>query len=203
MGAHLLLPHMLCVLSHFSCIPLCDPMDHGPPGSSVHGIHQARILEWVAISFSSDKVWSESMKLKVLVAHLCLAFCDPMDCNPSGSSVHEILRVRILGWVAIPFSRGSCQTRDWTRLPEGAWKSLILTPWTLQSMEFSRPDCWSELAMPFFKGSSQPRDWTQVSHIAGGFFTSWATREAQVSVGKPSIKCCMWSLRMSLKATLQ
>ena len=29
------------------------------------------------------------------------------------------------------------------------------------------------------RGSSQPRDWTQVSHIAGWFFTSWATREAQ------------------------
>ena len=39
-----------------SCLTLCDPMDHGPPGSSVHGILQARILEWVAISFSSDKV---------------------------------------------------------------------------------------------------------------------------------------------------
>ena len=36
---------------------------------------------------------------------------------------------------------------------------------------------WS--AFPFSRGSSQPRDWTQVSHIAGGFFTSWATREAQ------------------------
>ena len=31
---------------------LCDPTDHDPPGSSVHGISQARILEWVAISFS-------------------------------------------------------------------------------------------------------------------------------------------------------
>ena len=31
---------------------LCDPMDCSPPGSSVHGILQARILEWVAISFS-------------------------------------------------------------------------------------------------------------------------------------------------------
>ena len=31
---------------------LCDPMDCNPPGSSVHGISQARILEWVAISFS-------------------------------------------------------------------------------------------------------------------------------------------------------
>ena len=32
----------------------CDPMDSSPPGSSVHGILQARILEWVAISFSKD-----------------------------------------------------------------------------------------------------------------------------------------------------
>ena len=34
------------------------------------------------------------------------------------------------------------------------------------------------VAVPFSRGSSQPRDRTQVSHIAGGFFTSWATREA-------------------------
>ena len=35
-----------------SCLTLCDPMDCSPPGSSVCGISQARILEWVAISFS-------------------------------------------------------------------------------------------------------------------------------------------------------
>ena len=35
------------------------------------------------------------------------------------------------------------------------------------------------VAFPFSRGSSQPRDRTQVSHIAGGFFISWATREAQ------------------------
>ena len=34
------------------CLTLCDPMDCRPPGSSVHGILMARILEWVAISFS-------------------------------------------------------------------------------------------------------------------------------------------------------
>ena len=34
------------------------------------------------------------------------------------------------------------------------------------------------VAFPFSRGSSQPRDWTQVSRIVGGFFTSWATREA-------------------------
>ena len=35
-----------------SCPTLCDPMAYGPPGSSVHGVLQARILEWVAIPFS-------------------------------------------------------------------------------------------------------------------------------------------------------
>ena len=39
------------VLSYFSCIRLCDPMDCSPPGSSVHGILQTRIQEWVAMPF--------------------------------------------------------------------------------------------------------------------------------------------------------
>ena len=34
------------------CLTLCNPMDCSPPGSSIHGILQARILEWVAIPFS-------------------------------------------------------------------------------------------------------------------------------------------------------
>ena len=37
-----------------SCLTLCDPMDYSLPGSSVHGIFQARILEWVVISFSRE-----------------------------------------------------------------------------------------------------------------------------------------------------
>ena len=36
-----------------SCLTLCDPIDGSPPGSPVPGILQARILEWVAISFSN------------------------------------------------------------------------------------------------------------------------------------------------------
>ena len=42
----------LRVLVSQSCPILCDPMDYSLPGSSVHGVSQARILEWVAISFS-------------------------------------------------------------------------------------------------------------------------------------------------------
>ena len=42
---------VLCSVAQ-SCPALCDPVDCGPPGSSVHGILQARVLEWVAIPFS-------------------------------------------------------------------------------------------------------------------------------------------------------
>ena len=48
----LYLPIMLACLVVQSCPTLCNSMDYSPPGSSVHGILQARILEWVAISSS-------------------------------------------------------------------------------------------------------------------------------------------------------
>ena len=57
-------------------------------------------------------------------AHACVLVaqfesdCDPMDSSPPGS-VHGILQARILEWVAISFSRGSSQPRDWT------WVSYI------------------------------------------------------------------------------
>ena len=56
------------------------------------------------------------VKMKVLVAQSCLTFCDTMDCSSPGSSVHGILQVRILEWVAIPFHRGSSWPRDWTTI---------------------------------------------------------------------------------------
>ena len=73
---------------------------------------------------------------KVKVTQSCLTLYDPMDCT-----FHGILQARILESVAVPFSGGS----------------------------------------------SQPRDQTKVSHIAGGFFTSWATSEAQYWVWPTSI----------------
>ena len=47
-----------------SCPTLCDPIDGSPPGSPIPGILQARILEWVAISFSN--VWKWKVKVKSL-----------------------------------------------------------------------------------------------------------------------------------------
>ena len=70
--------------------------------------------------------------------------------------------------------------QKWWLRSEVKWKSLsrvrpFVTPWTIQSMECSRPGYWEWVAFPFSRGSSQPRDQTQVSCSAGGFFTSWAT----------------------------
>ena len=131
----------ICSVSE-SCPALCDPMDCNQPGPSVHGLLQARILEWIVISSSRissrprDRTphflrllhWQAGSlplappgKVKVKVTQSCPILCHPMDCTVRG-----ILQARILEWVAFPFSRGSFQ----------------------------------------------PRDRTQVSHIAGRFFTS-------------------------------
>ena len=52
----------LCV-SHLSCPTLCKPTDHSPPGFSVRGILQARILEWVAMPFSYFPLRQQKSKL--------------------------------------------------------------------------------------------------------------------------------------------
>ena len=75
------------------CLTLCNPMDCSPPGSSVHGALQARILEWVAILFSRHP-WVSRSPLRISVsselvqfssvqfssvAQSCPTLCDPMN----------------------------------------------------------------------------------------------------------------------------
>ena len=84
-----------------SCPTLCNHTDGSPIGSSVPGILQGRILEWVAIIL----LQCMKMKSESEVTQLCSTLSDPMDCSPPGSSIHEILQARILEWVAIAFSK--------------------------------------------------------------------------------------------------
>ena len=95
-----LLDLTVCAQSLQSCPTLCDPMDCSLLGSSVHGISQAIVLEWIAISCVSSIfcVIRTVMSCHKLYIHTCLV---------------------ILEWVAIPFSRGSSQPRDRT------WVSCI------------------------------------------------------------------------------
>ena len=71
-----------------SCPTPSDPMDYSPPGSSIHGIFQARVLEWGAIA----------------VAKSYPTLYDPLDCSLLGFSVHGIFQARILEWGATAFS---------------------------------------------------------------------------------------------------
>ena len=59
------------------------------------------------------------------------------------------------------------------------WKSDISRVWVFIVHGILRARILEWVAVPFSRGSSQPRDQTQVSRIAGGLLTSWATREAQ------------------------
>ena len=96
-----------------------DPMDCSLPGSSVHGIFQARVLEWGAIALHLPSPNSQFILLSgvyPLVIFLvrfaaaakslqsCPTLCDPIDGSPPGSPVPGILQARTLEWVAISFS---------------------------------------------------------------------------------------------------
>ena len=95
---------LLLLLSHFSCVQLCDPIDGSPPGSSVPGILQARTLEWVAISFSSAWKWKvkgKSLSHVRLLATPWTAACQAPLCpwNSPGQntamSCHFLLQSRV------------------------------------------------------------------------------------------------------------
>ena len=122
-----------------SCPTLYNPMDCSLPGSSLHGILQARVQEWVAISFSRGSsrprdqtlvscipgrhfnLWA-TREVHVISTFACMSvqscptLCAPVDCSLPGSSVHGTIPERILEWNAISFSRGPSQPRAQTHI---------------------------------------------------------------------------------------
>ena len=104
-----------------------------------------------------------------LVALLCLTLCDPTDHSLTGSSVHEDSP----GMGCHALLQGIFQTQGLNAgLPHCRWIRYCLS-------HQGSPKTLEWVACSFSRGSSQPRNWTRVCCIAGGFFTSWATREAQ------------------------
>ena len=79
-----------------SCLTLSDPMDCSPPGSSIHGIFQARVLEWGAIAFSKDFCIVNKTEVDVFLELSCF-FNDPTDVGNlvSGSSIFSKSRLNI------------------------------------------------------------------------------------------------------------
>ena len=72
---------------------------------------------------SQSWTWLNDFHIEIILARMqakslwsCLTLCNPMNYNPPGSTVQEILQERILEWVAMPSPRGSSQPRDWTQV---------------------------------------------------------------------------------------
>ena len=88
------------VLVTQSCLTLCDPMDCGPPGSSAHGILQARILEWAAMLFSRGSSRPSYQPRSPILQ------VDSLSAEPPGKPKNTGV------WVAYPFSSRSSQLRN-------------------------------------------------------------------------------------------
>ena len=119
-----------------------QPFGCSQPGFLVHGISQARILEWVAISsFRGSSQLRDRTQVSYVclhcrqtlyllshggspyiiyrgsvVAKTCPTLCNPTDCRLPGFLVHGISQTRILEWVAISFLSESSQLRDRTQV---------------------------------------------------------------------------------------
>ena len=102
-------------------------MDCSPPGSSIYGIFQARVLEWVAISFSRGSSNLGLPHCRQMLYCLSHQGSPQIERNESCSVMLDslrphvlyspgILQARILEWVASPFSRGSSQPRHQTQV---------------------------------------------------------------------------------------
>ena len=106
----------------------------------------------------------------------------PTLCNPIDYTAHRILQARILEWVAVPFSRRSSQSREWTQVSALQADSLAAEP-------LGKPKNTAVGSLSLLQGiPSQPRNWTGVSCITGGFFTSRTTRQALLPWDTDTIK---------------
>ena len=151
-----------------------------PPGSSTHGILQARILEWVAISFSRGSSWPRN---RTQVSH---KQADALTSEPPGKPCVTLCDTG-LPWTLIPWtlyspwnSPGQNTGVTSLSLLQGSNPGLPHCRWILYQLSHKEsPRILEWVAFPFSSGSSQPRNRTRVSCIAGEFFTNWAIRIAR------------------------
>ena len=98
-----------------SCPTLCNPMDCSLPRSSVHGIFQARVLEWVAISFSNDQPRQHIKKQRHYFANKVLV----------KAMVFPVIMYGCESWT---LKKAECQKIDAFEL--WCWRRLLRVPWT-------------------------------------------------------------------------
>ena len=112
----------VCMLVTQSCPTLCDPMDCSPPGSSVHGIHHVRILEWVAMPFSRGSSPTKG-------SNLCLLHCRRIPYHLIHQGKSKILHIllQIVGAWLFPNLKFKSDNNKITKLPE-----MQLELWSFQ-----------------------------------------------------------------------
>ena len=111
-----------------SCPSLSDPMDCGPPGSSVHGIFQARVLEWGAIAFSVSLACSCNKSLTIKIPSLRLCLCSRM-WRYKAVSKNEILELQHLPgeWQWGPITGNTCSSPShWIAMVVWLWRLSFL-----------------------------------------------------------------------------
>ena len=110
--------------------------------------------------------------LLCLVAQLWPTLCNPMDCSPPGSSVHRDSPGK--------HTRMGCHALLPGDLPNPGIepRSPVLQEDSLPSEPPGKPKNTGVGSLSFLHGTTHPRNQTGASCIAGGFFTSWASREA-------------------------
>jgi len=110
----------VCICSQL-CPTLCDPVDCSPPGSSVHGIFQARKLEWVAISYSRDLPDSGMEAASLLSPALAGGF---LTTEAPGSSLLFLL-VNI--WTTFSLGRDFLSNKPFPNPTGRSWIILVIT----------------------------------------------------------------------------
>ena len=110
----------LCLVAQ-SCPTLLDPTDLQPSRSSVRGILQARILEWVAMSLLQGIFPTQGLNPGLL------------HCRQIFYQLSHKGNPRILGWVAYPFSSGSSWPKDQTRV--SCIAGQFFTNWALREAQ--------------------------------------------------------------------
>ena len=133
-----------------------------------------------------------SKKKGKLVTQSCLTLCNPMDYNPSGSSASAVFQARILEWVAIPFSRGSFWSRDWTQFPALQADSLPFEPPV-------KPWCFLRVSnnfdMALFSYPQGPHVWAiSVHHILIKEQWVWFILMLTINMTKFCHICCQCNL---------
>ena len=188
-GRFLTVSATVCVL--VSRVRLCDLMDCSPPGFSVPGILQARILVWIAIPFSKE---SSQPRDQAQVSHIAGRFFTIWATNNS-KEFQERFFPKVPGWAFCNEPRRQVQDslkpkpQNQTQLLSRGQKALLLSPprgWDKQQME-APPSCRNTSLLP---GSCCDLGWPPRLQGSSGMVLMAAVPQSVAAPREPGVESC-------------